>query len=173
MATQAITMAMHGMRQHVKDRDESLEGLNARLYALQQRARRGPTPEVFYAKHLDNTRLVTEGDPERAKEMRRFGIAMVALFLLVMVYVVQHFQSIEYGYRIEAQKQTMADLSEKNRELKLQEAELNAPLRLDSYAQKLGMDAPSPSQIVRPDALADSSPVLAKATLPANAKLIQ
>jgi hypothetical protein len=166
MATQA--MVMNGMQSsRGQDHAQSQQDWNARLYQLQQRARRGPTPEVFYAKHLDNSRLVTEADPARAKEMRRFGIAMVALFLLVMVYVAQHFQSIEYGYQIESQKQAMEELSEKNRELRLTEAQLNAPLRLDSYAQKMGMDAPAPSQIARPDASVDSAPVLARAAMPA------
>jgi hypothetical protein len=166
MATQAMTMM--GMRPQPKGREFSQEEWNASLYAVQQRARRGPTPEVYCAKHLDNSRLVTEADPQRAREMRTFGIAMVALFLLVMVYVVQHFQSIEYGYRIEAQKQEMQSLSEQNRQLKLAEAELNAPLRLDAIARTYGMDAPLPSQLVRPEEVPqqDSAPVLARATMP-------
>jgi cell division protein FtsL len=169
MSAQAMTMS--GMRQQVKSREHSGEHSkdewNASLYAVQQRARRGPTPEVFYAKHLDNSRLVTEADPQRAREMRTFGIAMVALFLLVMVYVVQHFQSIEYGYKIESQKQQMEELSEQNRQLRLTEAELNAPLRLDAIAKSYGMDAPSPAQLVRSETMRpDSPPVLARAVMP-------
>ena len=65
------------------------------LLQAQQRARRGPTPEVFFAKHLDNTRLVKAADPVRVKEMRRFAIAMSLLFAMVMLYGWQHFSSIE------------------------------------------------------------------------------
>jgi len=140
---------------------------NSSLYAVQQRARRGPTPEVFYTKHLDNSRLRTEADPARAREIRTFVAAMVVLFVLVMVYVVQHFQSIEAGYRIESQKQQLEELDEQNRQLRLTDAQLNAPLRLDQYARNFGMDAPGPSQLIRPDATpADGAPVLARAVAP-------
>jgi len=166
-------MALNGMRQQVKDRELSQAEWNASLYAVQQRARRGPTPEVFHAKHIDNSRLRAEADPARAREIRTFGIAVTLLFVLVMVYVVQHFQSIEYGYQIEAKKQAYDELSEQNRQLRLQQAQLNAPLRLDQYARQLGMDAPSPAQLLRPESqqpqptAPQSDPVLAKATLPA------
>jgi hypothetical protein len=165
MATQALVMG--GIRQQVKERELSQEEWNSSLYAVQQRARRGPTPEVFYTKHLDNSRLRTEADPQRAREIRTFVATMVMLFVLVMVYVVQHFQSIEAGYRIEAQKQQLQDLDEQNRQLRLADAELNAPPRLDQFARGYGMDAPTPAQLVRPDATpSDGAPVLARATTP-------
>jgi hypothetical protein len=165
MATQAAIM--DGMRQQVMPRQPSQQERNAQLYELQQRARRGPTPEIFYARRLDNSRLAKETDPARGREIRTFGIAVCILFLLVMVYVVQRFQSIEYGYRIEAQKQQVEDLNEKNRQLRLTEAQLNAPLRLDGLARDYNMDAPQPSQLLRQDgAPADSAPVEARATIP-------
>ncbi len=49
---------------------------NLYLFAAQQRARRGPTPEVFYSKRLDNTRLVKAADPVRVREMRIFTAAL-------------------------------------------------------------------------------------------------
>jgi len=173
MATQALVMV--GIRQQVRARQFDCEPSpelsqaewNSSLYAVQQRARRGPTPEVFYTKHLDNSRLRTEADPARAREIRTFVAAMVVLFVLVMVYVVQHFQSIEAGYRIESQKQQLEELDEQNRQLRLTDAQLNAPLRLDQYARNFGMDAPGPSQLIRPDAIpADGAPVLARAVAP-------
>ena len=78
---------------------------NRELFELQQRARRGPTPEVFFAKHIDNSRIVKADDPERRREMRTFTATMSVLFLLVMVYVWQHFSAIEIGYQVETQKQ--------------------------------------------------------------------
>jgi hypothetical protein len=60
---------------------------NRELFELQQRARRGPTPEVFFVKHIDNSRIVKADDPERRREMRTFTATMGLLFLLVMVYV--------------------------------------------------------------------------------------
>ena len=60
------------------------------------------TPEIYFRKRIDNSRLVKVEDPRRAREMRLFGIALCFLFLLVMGYALQHFRAIEYGYKIEA-----------------------------------------------------------------------
>ncbi len=84
-----------------------------------RRARRGPTPEVFFTKHIDNSRIVKADDPERRREMRTFTAVMSVLFLLVMVYVWQHFSAIEVGYQVEAQKQQVEQMREQNRQLRL------------------------------------------------------
>jgi len=91
-------------------RTESLAERNRALFEAQRKARRGPTPEVFFAKHIDNTRLVKADDPERRREMRHFAGVMSMLFVLVMVYVWQHFLAIEIGYKVEAQKQQVVQL---------------------------------------------------------------
>ena len=140
---------------------------NQLLLHAQQRARRGPTPEVFFAKHLDNTRLVKSADPVRVKEMRRFAIAMTMLFAMVMLYGWQHFSSIEIGYRVEAEKQQLEQLKEQGRQLGLNEAQLCDLNRLDREARRLGMDAPRPGQVVRPENSLDTdmgpgAPVMAQ-----------
>lgn len=148
-------------------RSESLTARNRELFDLQRRARRGPTPEVFFAKHIDNSRIVKADDPERRREMRTFSAVMSVLFVLVMVYVWQHFSAIEIGYHVEAQKQQVEQLREENRQLRLNEAELTDPGRIDRIAKQLGLDAPQPGQVVRPDNPSDpSAPVLAQATAP-------
>jgi hypothetical protein len=135
------------------------------LFAAQQRARRGPTPEVLFTKRLDNSRLVTAADPQRVREMRTFASAMALLFVLLMVYGWQHFSAIEYGYRIEAQKQQLGFLVEQNRQLQLTEAQLGAPDRIDKMARELGLDAPKPGQVVRPESNPDANaPALAEAS---------
>src|ERR1700730_89309 len=93
-------MEMMGARS--QSRAESLAARNRELFEQQRRARRGPTPEVFFAKHIDNSRIVKADDPERRREMRTFSATMGLLFVLVMVYVWQHFSAIEVGYQIEA-----------------------------------------------------------------------
>ena len=140
---------------------------NQSLLQAQRRARRGPTPEVFFAKHLDNTRLVKAADPVRVKEMRRFAIAMTVLFAMVMLYGWQHFSSIEIGYRVESEKQQLLQLQEQSRQLGLNEAQLCDLNRLDREARRLGMDAPHPGQVVRPESGLDSdlgpgAPVMAQ-----------
>jgi len=140
---------------------------NRQLFEMQRRARRGPTPEVFFAKHIDNSRIVKADDPERRREMRTFTGTMSLLFLLVMVYVWQHFSAIEIGYHVETQKQQVEQLREENRQLRLTEAQLSDPGRIDLIARQLGLDTPQPGQVVRPDGSVAKGAVLAQAGTPA------
>jgi cell division protein FtsL len=161
MATQAIAtqMPVYSGRfdaTTVRERNQS-------LLAAQPRVRRGPTPEVFFTKRIDNSRLVTANDPRRAQEMRSFATAMALLFALIMIYGWQHFSAIEYGYRIESEKQQIDLLNEQNRQLQLTEAQLGDPVRIDTLARQMGLGMPRPGQVVRPDNAADpSTPVLAQ-----------
>jgi cell division protein FtsL len=132
--------------------------------AIERRARRGPTPEVFFTKRIDNSRLVKAQCPERTREMRSFARAMAMLFMLVMFYGWQHFSSIESGYRVEGEKQQLLQLQEQNRQLRLTEAQLGDPARIDRMARRLGLDSPRPGQVVRPEMpLPDEASVLAEA----------
>lgn len=156
MATQ--TFATQGFEQAVRRHTISAAERNSTLFAAQQRSRRGPTPEVFFSKHLDNARLVKAADPQRTREMRSFAFAMAALFVLVMIYMGQHFSAIEYGYRIETAKQQLEQLHEQSRQLMLTEAQLANPERIDRMAKSLGLDSPLPGQVVRPELTPPSDP---------------
>lgn len=136
-----------------QSRAELLAARNRELFEAQKRARRGPTPEVFFTKHIDNSRIVKADDPERRREMKIFSIVMTVLFALVMVYVYQHFSAIEMGYQIEAQKTQVEQLREQNRQVRLTEAQLTEPQRIDKIARQLGLDAPQPGQVVLTDGL--------------------
>src|ERR1700734_3717740 len=169
MATTAMAgqqIEMMGVRRQSAGRVESLAERNRELYEAQRRARRGPTPEVFFAKHIDNTRLVKADDPERRREMRTFSAVMSVLFVLVMVYVWQHFSAIEIGYHVEAQKQQVEQLREENRQLRLSEAQLTDPGRIDRMARQLGLEEPLPGQVVRPEGGDPNAAVLAQANAP-------
>src|ERR1700745_1659708 len=133
MATSAMAgqqIGMMGAAVKPQRRTAALAERNRALFEAQSKARRGPTPEVFFTKHIDNTRLVKADDPERRREMRQFAMAMSMLFLLVMVYVWQHFLAIEIGYKVEAQKTQVEQLREENRQLRLTEAQLTDPERI-------------------------------------------
>src|SRR6476660_5361939 len=80
------------------------------------------TPEVYFAKAIDNSRLVKVENPQRSREMKQFGVALAGLFLLVMTFAWQHFQAIEYGYKIEALRVQRDGLADLNRALRLEEA---------------------------------------------------
>jgi cell division protein FtsL len=145
---------------------------NAELMAQQaQRRRRVRTPEFHFVKHFDNSRLVKAADPVRVREMRVFAAAVAVLFSLIMVYGLQHFYAIESSYRVESEKQTLEQLREQNRQLRLSQAELDEPGRIDGLAHQLGLAAPEPGQVVHPDAHIDSgAPVLAQILPPAPAR---
>jgi cell division protein FtsL len=125
-------------------------------------ARRRPcwtgTPEIYFTKALDNSRLVKVEDPRRTRELRQFGIALGCLFLFVMAYAFQHFKAIEYGYKIESLRAQRDSLVEMNRALRLEEASLRDPERIDRMARELGLQSPQAGQVIRMDtALPESS----------------
>jgi len=142
---------------------------NAELMATQvDRRRRVRMPEYFIAKRLDNSRLVKAADPVRIREMRVFAAACAVLFSLVMVYGLQHFYAIESSYRVESEKQTLGQLREENRQLRLSEAQLSQPARIDQMARKLGLAEPQPGQVVHPNSASmdSGSPTLAQNAQP-------
>jgi cell division protein FtsL len=171
MATMAMGQEMEQMQERRQPassvrRALSVAERNRQLFEQQQSRRRGPTPEMFFTKHLDNSRLVKADDPDRRREMKRFTLVMSMFFMLTMVYVWQHFSAIEVGYNVEAQKQHVELLREENRQLRLQQAELSDPGRIDMLAKQLGLAQPMPGQVVRQDAPLDGQPVMAQANVP-------
>jgi len=121
------------------------------------------TPEIYFSKTIDNSRLVKLEDPRRNREMKHFGTAMAVLFLLVFAYTWQHFRAIEYGYQVEAAKRELSSLTEMNHALRLEDASLRNPERIDVLARRMGLVPPAPGQVVRMDAVAGDTqgPVLA------------
>ncbi|MFZ0479639.1 MAG: cell division protein FtsL [Terriglobales bacterium] len=120
------------------------------------------TPEIYFRKRIDNSRLVKVEDPRREREMRIFGVVLCLLFLLVMGYALQHFRAIEYGYKIEALRNQRDGLAGMNQALRLEEASLRDPKRIDLMARQLGLQAPDPGQVIQMDTIADpGAPVMA------------
>jgi len=76
----------------------------------------------------------------------------------VMAYAFQHFKAIEYGYKIESLRAQRDSLVEMNRALRLEEASLRDPERIDRMARELGLQSPQAGQVIRMDtALPESS----------------
>ncbi|HJX84844.1 MAG TPA: cell division protein FtsL [Candidatus Angelobacter sp.] len=123
-----------------------------------RRASAGITPEFYFAKAIDNSRVVRAVDPKRAREMRVFSGSVLALFFLVMFYALQHFSALQYGYRIEAQKSERDRLIERRNALNAEEAALRDPGRIDVMARQMGLEAPRPGQVVRLDDTDNSGP---------------
>jgi cell division protein FtsL len=145
---------------------------NAELMAQQATRRRGVrTPEIYFTKHFDNTRLVKAPDPAVVRQMRAFCAAVAVLFSLVMIYGLQHFSAIENGYRVESEKQIREQLVEDNRQLKLTEAQLSQPGRIDTMARQFGLAEPQPGQLVHAGAQGEGGgPVFAQVNAPVAAR---
>ena len=122
------------------------------------------TPEVYFTKQIDNSRLVKVDDPKRKHEMRMFSAALCVLFALVMMYAWQHFSAIEYGYKIEDLKGKRDSIAEANRLLRLDLAQLRDPERIDAIAKQMGLQSPEAGQVQRMDAgpSMNAGPVMAK-----------
>src|ERR1700730_17222719 len=115
------------------------------------------TPEIYFSKSIDNSRLVKVEDPQRNREMKQFGTALACLFLLVFTYAWQHFRAIEYGYLIESSKRELHNLREMNRALRLEDSSLRDPERIDVMARRMGLVPPEPGQVIRMDSAASDS----------------
>ncbi|HUO60529.1 MAG TPA: cell division protein FtsL [Candidatus Acidoferrales bacterium] len=121
-------------------------------------------PEIFLVKPVDNSRLVRVADKKRRREMYWLTAAMVALFSLVMLYVVQHCSAVEYGYKIEELRKTRDALMDTSKTLRLEEASLKDPQRIDSLARSMGMQLPQAGQVQRVEPVStDNTPVMARA----------
>jgi hypothetical protein len=117
--------------------------------AAERRSLWAGTPEIYFAKAIDNSRLVKVEDPRRNREMKQFCTAMAFLFLLVFTYAWQHFKAIEYGYQIESAKRELAVITEMNHALRLEDASLRDPERIDLLARRMGLVPPEPGQVIR------------------------
>jgi cell division protein FtsL len=152
--------------------------MSARATAVQSAApaaRRKPcwtgTPEIYFAKPIDNSRLVKVEDPRREREMKQFGVALACLFLLVMTFAWQHFKAIEYGYKIESLKIQQQSMLEENRALRLDDASLRDPQRIDALARQLGLQSPQAGQVIRMDSAVPDSGVPVMASMAPVAEL--
>jgi cell division protein FtsL len=105
--------------------------------------------EIHFEKHIINHTLIREADP---KSHRDYVVvtALAAMFLFgLFVYGWQHYQWIQYGYRIQAAQKKKEQLTEIGQQFRLERASLRSVQRIDSLArQQLGMVVPAPGQLV-------------------------
>jgi cell division protein FtsL len=127
----------------------------------------GITPEIYFSKAIDNSRLVRVADPQRRREMAMLVGALGMLLVLFLVFCWQHYSAIEYGYRNEALRLQRDQALENRRQLQLQEAQLREPWRIDELAHQLGLQAPVAGQVVHLDTGAPSSGVAVMARVAA------
>jgi cell division protein FtsL len=123
-------------------------------------------PEIYFRKSIDNSRLVRTADPAQQREMRLFTATVVICFLVALVYLGQHCSSIEYGYKIEDLRAKCDQMEDVNRTLKLEEATLKDPERINALASEMGLALPAVGQVQHMDegdARDSGAPVMARA----------
>lgn len=130
--------------------------------------------EIHYLKRIDNSRLMRSADPVRRREYRALLGGGLLVLLLLLVHAWQHFCFIQAGYQVEDLRAERDQAAEWNRQLRLEQASLKDPMRIDAIARAhLGMVAPLPGQLVRLEGGAGEpgAPVLARLpeTAPAEA----
>jgi cell division protein FtsL len=107
------------------------------------------TVQFFWLKRIDNSRLVRQRDPNCVREgATLLGGALICLGVILLC-AWQHFQFVHTGYRLEELRARQDQVQEWNRTLRLEQAALLDPMRVDAVARnQLGLDAPLAGQVV-------------------------
>lgn len=106
--------------------------------------------EFYFVKHIDNSRLRREVDPEKRRECFSLLGLGILVFLFGLLFAWQHFQCVRNGYQIEQLKAERGALEEWNHQLRLEQASLADPQRIDTLArQELGLVPPSAEQVIQ------------------------
>jgi len=109
----------------------------------------GAPLQVYWAKRIDNSRLVRQRDPRAWRDTLAFlaGAAVCAAVLLLCAW--QHFEFVHAGYQLEDLKARRAEVLDWNRTLRMEQAALLDPMRIDVLARnRLGLEAPAAGQVI-------------------------
>jgi hypothetical protein len=105
----------------------------------------------FYAKKIDNSRVVRQADPgARGECWSAVGAAGVLLMLGASI-IAPHAGAVLEGYKLEALKQERQTLVNERRDLEVHEAELLSPERLNALARKHSLTSPVGDQVIHLD----------------------
>ena len=89
-----------------------------------------------------------ERDRRRLRELVRLGLAILVVGLTLIGYTWVHMELLGSGYRIEGLEQRLHELRRRERHLRLEEAYLASPERVERWATaKLGMRPPELAQL--------------------------
>ncbi len=121
----------------------------------------------FYAKKIDNSRMVRQADPAaRGECWSAVGAAGVLLMLGASI-IAPHAGSVLEGYKLEAAKQERQTLINERRDLEVKEASLLSPERLNALAEARKLTSPAADQVFHLDIPASTDKSFASNRMPA------
>jgi hypothetical protein len=108
-----------------------------------------PNEDVhFYAKRIDNSRVVREADPAARKFCWRMIGSTFAAALVVIGLLLPTLNRVIAGYRLEALRQEKQHLELQSAALELEESRLLSPARLEELAKMQRFVDPAPQNVV-------------------------
>lgn len=125
--------------------------------------------QIYWLKPIDNSRLIRQRHPQRIRECwALLGVALVCLSVALLC-AWQHYQFLHHGYQLEELRAQYAQLREWNHTLRLEQASLRDPMRIDTLARaRLGLQAPSAGRWIPVGAPARLSEALVLARMNSN-----
>lgn len=104
---------------------------------------------VYYDREIDNSHLVPQPDPaQKGNCGRLMGLGAVFFAVLFSIGMI-HFKCVHYGYEIAQLQAERTKLDEANQKLRLDQALLSNPQRIDELArQDLALAPAQPQQLI-------------------------
>ncbi len=122
------------------------------------RLRSLPNDDIyFWAKRIDNSRVVGQADPAARGEMASAVAAAALLLVLAVSIIMPKAAWMLEGYKLEALKVERQTLLDQKRELEVREASLLSPERLGELAKANNLTSPGVDQIVHLDGQNDAA----------------
>ena len=107
------------------------------------RVRRIPNENIyFFAKSIDNSRVVRERDPKARGAQWRLMVATLGGAALLITVLLPSAYTFIAGHELQDLKQKREQLLAERRRLEVQEAELLSPARLEQYAENQRLTDP-------------------------------
>jgi len=108
-----------------------------------------PNEDVyFYAKHIDNSRVLREADPAARQICWRLIGSSFAFAVVVIALLLPSLNRLMAGYKMEALRQERQRLELDRASLELQETKLLSPARLEELARMQRFVDPAPEAVV-------------------------
>jgi len=104
---------------------------------------------LYWTKRIDNSRLVRQRQPGYRLEWAALGAAACVCLSVALFCAGLHFQYLETGYELEELRAEQERLLEWNRSLRLEQASLLDPMRVEALARaELGLAAPAADRLI-------------------------